>query len=224
MTMRNTHTRTALGAAVGAALGMLLGNTVAPAFAGTAEGYAAYMRQDYQAAMREFRPLADRGDPAAQVAVGWLYDNGFGVTHDDAMAAHWYALAANQGCAMPQQYLGLMYAQGEGLPKDYAKAAKYFRLAADQGDPGGAYGLGVMYRDGYGLPVDLVEAYKWFTVAISSTAASAQGREALAARAALAGSLSSAQINRATELATQWKPPHLPSAAQLQRCSFGPAK
>lgn len=221
MKQRPIHLPTALKATMCAGMCLLLAGT---AIAGTAEGYAAYMRQDYQTAMQEFRPLAQRGDPAAQVAVGWLYDNGLGVTHDDALAAHWYGLAADQGCAMPQQYVGLMYAQGEGLTQDFAKAAKYFRLAAEQGDAGGAYGLGVMYRDGDGLPGDSIEAYKWFSIAISSAAGTAQGQQALAARAALAASLTSEQIGRATELANQWKPPHLPSAAQQKRCSFSPLK
>jgi uncharacterized protein len=171
--------------------------------------------------MREFRPLAEHGDPAAQVAVGWLYDNGLGVAHDDGQAAHWYALAAEQGCAMPQQYLGLMYAQGEGVPKDFVLAAKWFRLAAEQGDPGGAYGLGVIYRDGDGVPPDLFEAYKWFTVAMAPGNSNPQVQQALTARSALVAKLSREQISRADHLAMAWKATHLTTKAHEQRCSFG---
>ncbi len=39
-----------------------------PAWAGFDEGVAAYHRGDYATALREFRPLAEQGDAAAQ----WL--------------------------------------------------------------------------------------------------------------------------------------------------------
>ena len=193
-------------------------------YAGTAEGYAAYLRGDYQTAMRQFRPLADHGDPAAQVAVGWLYDNGLGTPHNDGLAAHWYTLAAEQGCAMPQQYLGLMYAKGEGVPKDFSKAEKWFRLAADQGDAGGQYGLGVIYRDGDGVPRDLVEAYKWFALAAKDDVEGVQGQQALAARAALTPLMTREQIAKAEGLVKAGRPSPAADKTKAQRCSFGATK
>ena len=66
---------------------------------------------------------------------------------DDAEAARWYRLAADQGLADAQNNLGLMYDNGEGVPEDDAEAVRWYRLAADQGDAG-AQNLGVMYADG----------------------------------------------------------------------------
>ena len=42
----------------------------------------------------------------------------FGVPEDDAEAARWLHLAAEQGHARAQCRLGLMHARGEGVPKD----------------------------------------------------------------------------------------------------------
>ena len=42
--------------------------------------------------------------------------NGRGVPEDDAEAARWYRLAADQGHAIAQHILGIMYAHGEGVP------------------------------------------------------------------------------------------------------------
>ncbi len=54
----------------------------APAWAGFAEGVAAYMRGDYATALRELRPLAEQGDANAQFNLGLMYDDGRGVPQD----------------------------------------------------------------------------------------------------------------------------------------------
>ena len=81
---------------------------------------------------------------------------------DDAQAAKWTRLAADQGNASAQFRLGAMYFSGKGVPRDYAEAAKWFRLAADQGVVTAQYNLGAMYANGQGVPQDDVQAVKWF--------------------------------------------------------------
>jgi TPR repeat protein len=51
----------------------------APALADYAAGLGAYERGDYATALREFRPLAERGNPGAQFNLGQLYAKGHGV-------------------------------------------------------------------------------------------------------------------------------------------------
>ncbi len=51
---------------------ILLG-LAAPAWAGLAEGAAAYDRGDYATALREFRPLAEQGLAVAQYNLGLMY-------------------------------------------------------------------------------------------------------------------------------------------------------
>ena len=106
--------------------GFTLGLT-APAWAGFDEGVAAFKRGDYATALREFRPLAERGDATAQFNLGIMYDTGLGVPQDYAEAARWYRKAADQGNATAQFNLGFMYSNGRGVPQDYAKAVKWSR-------------------------------------------------------------------------------------------------
>ena len=77
----------------------LLCALAAPARAGYEEGLSAYNRGDYAAALREWRPLAERGDAWAQYGLGVMYDNGEGVPRDYAEAATWFRRAADQGHA-----------------------------------------------------------------------------------------------------------------------------
>lgn len=166
---------------------------VAHVLAGMKDGYAAYESGDYETALKEFRTLAEHGDPAAQIAVGWLYDAGKGVAHDDTEAIRWYTMAAEQGCAVAQQYLGTMYASGSGVPRNFETARKWFRAAADQGDAGGLYGLGVMYRDGDGVTADPAAAYLWFALAAVHGGADPNAKLAAAARAKLGARLTGNQ-------------------------------
>ena len=74
--------------------GFTLGLT-ALAWAGFDEGEGAYNRGDYGTALREWRPLAEQGNAAAQYNLGFMYRNGQGVTQDYAQAHMWYNLAAS---------------------------------------------------------------------------------------------------------------------------------
>lgn len=97
-------------------------------------GYQSYLKGDYQAAFREWLPLAELGDVEAQYNLGVLYDEGAGVEQDLAVAADWYRKAAEQGFIDAQTNLGIMYYFGHGVARDYHEATKWFRLAAEQGD------------------------------------------------------------------------------------------
>ncbi len=133
--------------------GFTLGLT-APAWAGVDEGVAAYKRGDYATALREFRPLAERGDAKAQYGLGVMYLNGQGVPQDSAEVVKWHRKAAEQGYAKAQYNLGFMYINGLGVPRDYAEAAKWYRKAADQRDAKAQYILGVMYINSLGVTQD----------------------------------------------------------------------
>jgi uncharacterized protein len=129
---------------------VLLALLTAPVSAGLAEGQAAYLRGDYQVALREFLPLAKQGVAQAQRNLGLMYANGQGVPQDYAEAAKWYRRAADQGDALAQSDLGGMYSRGLGVPQDYAEAAKWYRRAADQGHARAQWNLGMMYDGGHG--------------------------------------------------------------------------
>jgi len=110
-------------------------------------GYQSYLKGDYEAAFREWLPLAELGDVEAQYNLGVLYDEGAGVEQDFAVAADWYRKAAEQGFIDAQTNLGIMYYFGQGVARDYQEAAKWFRLAADQGDAEASGYLGKIPAD-----------------------------------------------------------------------------
>ena len=104
--------------------------------AGIDDGVAAYLREDYATALRELLPAAEAGDVRAQGLLGFMYDDGLGVPHDDAAAAGWYLLAARQGDPYAQENLGIMLADGDGVPRDYVRAFVWFARAAEGFPPG----------------------------------------------------------------------------------------
>jgi TPR repeat protein len=112
---------------------LLLAVTAAPSRADFADGLAAYDAGDYQTSVAEWRPLAEAGDPEAQVALAGLYLDGLGVARDQAEGARWYRLAAEQGEPVAQMNLGDLYSRGQGVPRDLAQAYLWLSLSAAQG-------------------------------------------------------------------------------------------
>ena len=97
------------------------------------EGLAAYRRGDYDAALREWRPLAEQGHADAQYSLGAMYGNGHGIPQDDKATVKWFRKAAEQGHTKAQFNLGAMYGNGQGVPQDDEAAVKWYRRAAEQG-------------------------------------------------------------------------------------------
>ncbi len=104
-----------------------------PVLADFQAGVDAHKRGDYEAAMKELRPLADQGHPKAQYNLGVMYQLGLGVPQDNQEAAQWCQLAAEQGHAGAQVLLGTMYHLGQGVPRDDVLAHMWVTLAAAQG-------------------------------------------------------------------------------------------
>ena len=112
----------------------------------------------------------------------------------------WLPLAG-KGDARAQTALGLMYDMGQGVPQDYKEASKWFRLAAEQGDADAQFNVGLVYAKGQGTPQDYVLAHMWFSLAGS------QGVEdAFHNRDVIEKKMSPQQIEKAQEMARNWKP------------------
>ena len=178
----------------------------APAWAGFAEGVAAYKRGDYATALREFRPLAEQGDAGAQFDLGRMYDKGQGVPQDYAEAVKWYRKAAEQGHAKAQTGLGFMYEHGKGVAQDYAEAVKWYRKAVEQGDAPAQLNLGFMYDKGQGVPQDYVQAHMWFNLAASRLPPGTDRDTAAKNRDIIAKRMTPADVSKAQRLAREWKP------------------
>jgi uncharacterized protein len=96
-------------------------------------GLSAYNRGDYTTAFRDWYPLAEHGDAAAQAGLGFLFHKGLGVTRDDVEAASWFEKAAAKGQAEAQLLLGTLYFFGEGVQQSYVMAFAWCEIAQSNG-------------------------------------------------------------------------------------------
>ncbi len=164
------------------------------------EGLAAYERGDYETALQEFKPLAEKGHAGAQFNLGVMYDEGHGVPKDYVEAFKSYKKAAEQGHGKAQHNLGFMYFMGKGVTQDYVEAFKWFKKAAEKGYAMAQHILGYMYFMGKGVTQDYVMANMWYNLA------AAQGIEAVVVnRGTLEEQMTPEQIVEAQRLSREFK-------------------
>lgn len=159
----------------------------------------AYQLKDYATAYKQAAPLAEQGDPEAELLLGMLYLNGQGVLKDSDEAVKWLTKSAMQGNADAQFFLGSFYL----LPRrDFAEGVKWMRLSAEQGNKDAQYLLGKAYLQGDKdfLP-DPVQAEKWLRLASLNNLDFYQ-KELLGAEK----QMSTSQIEKGKALAQAWKP------------------
>jgi len=132
--------------------------------------------KNYSDGMRWYRMAADQGDAAAQLSVGGLYHNGWGVPQNYPEAMQWFRKAAAQGSPAAQNDIGILFANGRGVPKDYAEAMRWYRMAAAQGYAPAQDNIGALYETGSGVSLDYAEAIRWFRMAAAQGSASAQNK------------------------------------------------
>lgn len=169
------------------------------------DGVAAYQAKAYAKAAEFWRPLAEKGDSAAQYLLGALYVDGKGVEQDDTTAFMWFERAANQGDARAQYNLGASYAEGAGVKKSEVDAAKWFRRAADQGMVFAQLNLGLLYAAGNGVPQDNVEAFKWLDLAFSGLPAGGPRSDVARAMTDVAAKMTREELDDAKRRERGWK-------------------
>ena len=104
-----------------------------PSYADFQDGEDAYNSQQYKIAFKEFKPLAEQGNAAAQLYLGYFYIEGLSVSPNVDKAFYWFEKAANQGHPVGQWALGLFYAEGESVPQNDIKALEWFKKSSSQG-------------------------------------------------------------------------------------------
>ena len=128
----------------------------------------------YETAFEHFSEYAKMGNATAQLHLGYMYEEGLGVSQDNAKAVEWYRKAAEQGHATAQCNLGIMYENGRGVSQDNAKAVEWYRKSAEQGNVFAQCKLGYMYGQGRGISQDYVKAVEWFRKSAEQGNADAQ--------------------------------------------------
>lgn len=178
-----------LAAAVGAS----------PALADVKAGVDAWTRGDFPAAIREWQPLADKGDPDAQFNLAQAYKLGRGVPQDLTRSELLYAKAAAQGHLQAGDNYGLLlFQRGQ-----HAAALPYIRSAAERGDPRAQYLLGLAYFNADGVSKDWVRAYALENLAAQPTSGAPGLPQAKAALAEMDKYVAIEDRQRAISLATE---------------------
>lgn len=122
----------------------------------------AYEEKKWDECLPVLRQFASKGHSVAQVKLGRLYQQGFGVSRDPGQAVQWYRKAADQGNPEAQSALASCYGNGVGVGKDNVEALRWWRKAADQGDAHAQMAVGVHYQYGVGVGEDRAQAVQWF--------------------------------------------------------------
>ncbi|NHN54086.1 sel1 repeat family protein, partial [Providencia rettgeri] len=91
------------------------------------------------------------GNDKTQLILGYMYQNGVGVTKDEKQAADWYLRSAKAGYAMAQFNIGKMYEDGIGVKQDYTQAVYWYKKAESLMNGKAAYALGSLYYQGKGV-------------------------------------------------------------------------
>lgn len=93
-------------------------------------GFQANQQGDYATALEKWVPLAEQGSSAAQLFLGFMYENAQGMPKDEAAAANWYGEAAERDNMVAQVRLAIIYRDGRGVPADRVKALFWASMAA----------------------------------------------------------------------------------------------
>ena len=131
-------------------------------------GADAWAKGDYDAAVDNWRPLVEKGDPDAQFNLGQAYRWGRGVPASLAAAQTWYERAAGQGQMDAQVILGLMLFQNG----DHPNGLRWLKAAAEKGEPRAMLVYGTALYNGDSVPQDAVLGYAYVS------RAAAQGLQA----------------------------------------------
>jgi TPR repeat protein len=139
----------------------------------------------------------------SSVVFGGEMQDGFDAYNrkDFKEAVRFFRYSSEQGDALAQVLLGLMYDEGKGVTQDYIEAVKWYRHSAELGNASAQSNLGLMYAEGQGVLQDYLLAHMWFNFASSN--GSINGLEGLKM---IEKKLSSSQIEKAQEMARNWKP------------------
>ena len=114
--------------------------------------------------------LAEKGSPAAQTALGQLYEQGVDFALDPEKAMYWYRRSATKGDALAEFHIGSLYERGAGVARDYVEAAKWYKRASDRGNESAQAALAFLYDRGLGVERDFLEARALYKLASRSWA------------------------------------------------------
>lgn len=134
-------------------------------------GKEAYFMGDYKKAHIELLPDANDGNSYAQIKIGFMYENGWGVARDYGTAKYWYQKAATLNDPEAHVALAKLYAYAKGTGRDKGQAEQHLLMAADLGLFHAYYVLGEINNDNFAFGHNEEDALNYYLMAASHNAA-----------------------------------------------------
>lgn len=128
----------------------------------------------YEAPVRLYMELAEKGKAEYQFKLAESYRVGDGVDQNWEQATAWYEKASVQGYTPAQLLLGKLYYEGIGVEKDGEQAFYWLSKAAQQGSATAIRCVADCYNYGVGVQRDTKSALKWYRVSAEANSAYAQ--------------------------------------------------
>jgi uncharacterized protein len=160
---------------------------VHPAWGGWKKGREAFLVGEYPKAVKELRPLGEKGHKLSQYLLGVMYlgpgssgyrfPSGYRFKADKDLGIKWLLKSSENGYRNAQYLLGRSYYSGDGVKKNYKEALNQFQMASDLGHQGAELMTGWMYLFGYGVKKDFQVASKWFRKSYMSHSEEVQHRD-----------------------------------------------
>ncbi len=201
--------RDRLSLRIGIAVFALLMAAPSPVRADYRSAVSAYENGAYEAALGEFRTLAQSGDSAAQYQLGLMFRDGRGVRKDPVTALGWFICAAGSdgqdgadAARSAEQLSSTLDRASVSAAQERARdcrATAEKHALAQSGDPAAQYQLGLMFEDGRGVRKDPVTALGWFICAAGS--GGQDGADAARSAEQLSSTLDRASVSAAQERA-----------------------
>lgn len=136
--------------------------------------YGAFQRGLYMTALNLAKPRAEAGDSAAQTLVAEILSRGLGVKRDEAAAAKWYQLAAEQGVPEAQFQYALLLIDGRFVKKDPNGAYALMQAAAEAGNRMAQFNFAQMVVQREPGPTGMTKAVAYYQRAADAGLADAQ--------------------------------------------------
>lgn len=112
----------------------------------------------YGDAYAAYLPLAEEGQLEAQIMLGWMKENGQGVSRDLTGALEWYRKAAERESSVAQFYLGAILMQTGA----HSEALLWYKKSAAAEYMPAVYRLAWAYESGRGTSIDKDQALTLF--------------------------------------------------------------
>lgn len=144
----------------------------------TQRGIELFDEKNYEAALGYLQNASKSGSTKAMNLLACMYENGYGVKMDYAIALNLYTKAAAQKDGWAIVSIGRLYEEGKGVPKDALKAYSNYQKSADLHCAEGEYQVSLCKYYGYGTEQDFPQAI----VYAERAATNGQGYNGYAAR------------------------------------------